>query len=121
MQPELIADRSLPLPIGVVRLTIARHVDGHYSGVATLRRTGRRLGLLVSERPAAGGARVRCARVDPCAADAELLAALTAFFRETALADAASRDALSGDDGGSACAAERQAMDQAVTRRGPPV
>jgi hypothetical protein len=46
MKSELVAERTVDLNVGPVRLTLARHDDGHYSGVATLVRTGQRIGML---------------------------------------------------------------------------
>jgi hypothetical protein len=64
MKAELVAEQTVALPTGLVRLTLARHDDGHYSGVATLMQNGQRIGLLESEPPLAGLVPVREARVD---------------------------------------------------------
>ena len=72
MKAELVAEQTVALPAGLVRLTLARHDDGHYSGVATLVQTGQRIGLLESESPLAGQPSVSDTRVDAALAGPEV-------------------------------------------------
>ena len=89
MKAELVAERTLALPVGLVRLTLARHDDGRYSGVATLMHTGQRIGLLETESPLAGQAPVSDTQVDAAVAGPEVGAALAELLRDAVVAEAA--------------------------------
>ncbi len=89
MKAELVAEQTVALPAGLVRLTLARHDDGRYSGVATLMQTGQRIGLLESEAPLAGQVPVREARVDTAVAGPEVPTALERLLRDAAVAEMA--------------------------------
>jgi hypothetical protein len=71
MKSELVAERTVELPMGPVRLTLARHDDGHYSGVAALVRTGQRIGMLAS-----GAAQPHYSMVDAAVAGPEVIVEL---------------------------------------------
>ncbi len=49
MKAELVAERTDALPTGQVRLSVARHDDGHYTGVAQLLDSGQRIGLVSAQ------------------------------------------------------------------------
>jgi hypothetical protein len=85
MKAELVAERMVDLAIGPVRMTLARHDDGRYSGVAALAQTGRRIGLLDAGPALDGVIRAERCLVDETIAGPEvkaelqrLLAAMTA-------------------------------------------
>jgi hypothetical protein len=77
MGAELIAERTVRLAIGPVRLTVARHDDGHYSGVASLVESGQRIGLLApAVTPGAPAGTMDC-QVDESVAGDDVIDALT--------------------------------------------
>ena len=93
MKAELVAEQTVALPAGLVRLTLARHDDGHYSGVATLMQNGQRIGLLESEPPLAGLVPVREARVDTAVVGPEVRSVLEQLLRDAAVAEATQLEA----------------------------
>ena len=93
MKAELVAEQPVALPAGLVRLTLARHDDGHYSGVATLMQNGQRLGLLESEPPLAGLVPVREARVDTAVVGPEVRSALERLLHDATVAEATQLEA----------------------------
>ena len=103
MQAELIAEQTVALPAGIVRLTLARHDDGRYPGVATLVESGQCIGLLESASPLAGQAPGSATRVDAAVAGPEVRAALEQLLRTAVGAEVAQLGAahdlgaLSGD------------------------
>ena len=88
MKAELVAEQTVALPAGLVRLTLARHDDGRYSGVATLMQTGQRIGLLESESPLADLPPDSETRVDTTVAGPEVGAALERLLRDGTVAEA---------------------------------
>jgi hypothetical protein len=73
MSAEIIAERTLDLPVGPVRFTLARHDDGHYSGVAAIVATGRRIGLLTHEPASPRHDEHQQTLVDPALAGVEVV------------------------------------------------
>ena len=102
MKAELVAERTDALPTGPVRLSVARHDDGHYTGVAQLLDSGRRIGLLVAAPPVAGRTTVSDTRVDPAVAGPEVGTALAQFLYEVAATEearvAAASSGLAADE-----------------------
>jgi hypothetical protein len=89
MKAELVAERTVDLAVGSVRVTLARHDDGHYSGVAALVRTGQRIGLLAAGPAVDGVVRVDQALVDETVAGPEVADELTQLLAATAASESA--------------------------------
>lgn len=89
MAAELVADRTMDLAIGAVRLTVARHDDGHYSGVAALVGTGQRIGMLATRPVVDGPVVTEDCLVDEALAGPDVVAALTWLVTDASLADLA--------------------------------
>jgi hypothetical protein len=89
MKPELVAERTVDLAIGPVRMTLARHDDGHYSGVAELVNAGRRIGLLAAGPAVAGVVAPAHCLVDEDVAGPEVAVELERLLVSTASAEGA--------------------------------
>jgi hypothetical protein len=89
MAVELIAERTMDLAVGAVRMTVARHDDGHYTGVAALVGTGTRIGLLSTRPVTSEAVETADCLVDETLADRDLIEALTWLVKGAAGADLA--------------------------------
>ena len=87
MKSELVAEQTIDMPIGPVRLTLARHDDGHYSGIAALLHTGQRIGMIESHT-VNGVEKSGGARVDPAVAGPEVGAELERLLSQVTVAEA---------------------------------
>jgi hypothetical protein len=80
MKSELIAESIVGLPIGEVRLTLARSDEGRYSGVASLVRTGQRIAMLTTEPVVNGVAAGTKSQVDATVAGPEVVRELESLL-----------------------------------------
>lgn len=87
MRSELVAEQMVKLPVGEVRLTLARHDDGHYSGVAALVDTGQRIGMLEAGPVLDGIVHLDRTLVDVRVAGPEVLRELRHLLAATATAE----------------------------------
>lgn len=88
MKAELVAERMLDMAVGPVRVTLARHDDGHYSGVAALLATGQCIGLLATGPAVDGVVTTDRCLVDEAVAGPELVDELQRLLVRTAANEA---------------------------------
>lgn len=87
MKAELVAEQVVTLPVGRVRLTLARHDDGHYSGIASLVGTGQRIGMLEAGPATDGIVQLDRTMVDATMAGPEIITELEHLLVEAAAAE----------------------------------
>ena len=88
VKAELVAEEIVDLPIGPVRLTLARHDDGHYSGIATLAHSGQRIGMLEAGRLMSGTVALDHAVVDATVAGSEVGTEMERLLRKVVAVEA---------------------------------
>lgn len=88
MKAELVAERVVGLPVGPVRLTLARHDDGHYTVIAVVVDTGQRIGLLTTGPLTDGVVRPASSLVNTAVAGPEVADGMERLLRETVAGEA---------------------------------
>ena len=98
MKAELVAERVVDLPVGAVRCTLARHDDGHYSGVATLVATGQRIGMIAGGPALNGVVQPGLVQVDATVAGQEVVTLMERLLADTIAAESGHSHLAPGAD-----------------------